>query len=98
MLNKKDIDEHAAESLNADLSNLGNIVNKVAMEEEVIKIDFEFPQSLKKIVDDNGENYVAMYKKCDSEEMKNYNIKWRDSLVQLSHIMKMPKFTTIFQE
>lgn len=39
-----------------------------------------------------------MFKKCDIEEMKAYNLKWRDTLIQMSNLIKMPKFTTIFQE
>jgi len=39
-----------------------------------------------------------MFKKCDLEEMKVFNLKWRETLIQMSNLIKMPKFTTIFNE
>jgi len=56
MKSKNELDDTSADSLKADIENLGNIVNKIALEEEIIKIEFEFPDKLKRVVDENGDN------------------------------------------
>jgi len=56
MNSKNELDDTSADSLKADIENLGAIVHKIALEEEIIKIDFEFPDKFKTIVDENGDN------------------------------------------
>jgi len=56
MKSKNELDASAADNLHVEIDNLGAIVNKIALEEEILKIDFEFPEKFTKLVDENGDN------------------------------------------
>jgi len=56
MKSKNELDASAAYNLHVEIDNLGAIVNKIALEEEILKIDFEFPEKFTKLVDENGDN------------------------------------------
>lgn len=56
MKSKNELDNSAADNLHVEIDNLSTIVNKIALEEEILKIDFEFPDKFKLLVDENGDN------------------------------------------